>query len=274
MKIISDVLPVEGPSPPITNDMVRKAVCKMIPEKAAGPSGVVSEMIKASGGAGIELIRDLINAIIAQNCIPSNWQYSYIVNLYKGKGDALVRGYYRGLKLMDHLKKTVESVVKALIRRNINIDEMRSGFMPGRCTTDAIFILCQLQEKYMAVNKQLFLAFVDLEKAFDRVPRKIIWWAMRKLGVEEWLARMVQVMYVGVKSIVKVGDGCSKEFGVDVGVHQGSVLSPLLFIIVIEAVSMGFRIGSPWKLLYADDLIIISEALECLVSRLEKWLRD
>ena len=53
----------------------------MIPGKAAGPSGVVSEMIKASGDAGIELIRDLINAIIAQNCIPSYWQYSYIVNL-------------------------------------------------------------------------------------------------------------------------------------------------------------------------------------------------
>ena len=49
---------------------------------------------------------------------------------------------------------------------------------------------------------------------------------MRKLGVEKWLVRMVQVMYVGVKSMVKVGDGCSKEFVVDVGAHQGSVLSP------------------------------------------------
>ena len=125
---LSDVLPVEGPNPPITNDMVRKAVSKMIPGKAAGPSGVVSEMIKASGGAGIELIRDLINAIIAQNCIPSDWQYNYIVNLYKGKDDVLVRGNYRSLQLMDHLMKTVERVVEALIR-NINIDEMQNGFM-------------------------------------------------------------------------------------------------------------------------------------------------
>ena len=161
-----------------------------------------------------------------------------------------------GLKMMDHVMKSIERVVKALIRRNINIDEMQFGFMPGRCTTDTIFILGQLQENYMAANKPLFLAFVDLEKAFDRVPRKIIWWTMRKLGVEEWLVRMVQIMYVDVKSMVKVGDGCSKEFGVDVGVHQGSVLSPLFFIIVIEAVSMGFRIGSPWELLYADDLVI------------------
>ena len=153
---LSDILPIESPSPPIINDMVRKAVCKMILGKAAGPSGAVSKMIKGSGGAGIELTRDHINAIIAQNRIPSDWQYSYIVNLYKGKGDALIRGNYRGLKLMDHVMKTVERVVEALIRRNINIDEMQCGFMPERCTTDAIFILRQLQKKYMAANKPCF----------------------------------------------------------------------------------------------------------------------
>ena len=86
---------------------------------------------------------------------------------------------------MDHVMKTVERLVEALIKRNINIDEMQCGFMPGCCTTDAIFILGQLQEKYMAANKPLFVAFVDPEKAFDRVPRKIIWWAVRKLGVKD-----------------------------------------------------------------------------------------
>ena len=96
---------------------------------------------------------------------------------------------------------------------------------------------------------------------------------MRKLGVKDWLVHMLQVTYVCVKSMIKVGDGFSKKFGVDVGVHQGSVLSPLFFIIVIEAVSMRLRIGFPWELLYADDSVITSETLKNLVSRLEKWFR-
>ena len=62
--------------------------------------------------------------------------------------------------------------------------------------------------------------------AFDRVPRKVIWWALRKLGVEEWIVRLVQGMYAYARSGVRVGKGFSKEFEVKVGVHQGSVFSP------------------------------------------------
>ena len=81
------------------------------------------------------------------------------------------------------------------------------------------------------------MAFVDLEKAFDRVPWKVIWQALRKLGVEEWIVRLVQGMYANARSCVHVGEGYSEEFEVKVGVHQGSVLSPLFFIIVLEALS-------------------------------------
>ncbi|XP_057298413.1 uncharacterized protein LOC130629284 [Hydractinia symbiolongicarpus] len=94
---------------------------------------------------------------------------------------------------------------------------------------------------------------------------------MRKLGVDEWLVTMVQSMYSNARSRVRINDSLSDEFSVNVGVHQGSVLSPLLFILVLEALSMEFRTGCPWELLYADDLVLIAESMEELVEKFEKW---
>ena len=145
--------------------------------------------------------------------------------------------FYKYMQVM----KILERIVDSLIRQLVSIDNSQFGFVPGRGTTDAIFVVSQLQEKYLVANKRLYMAFVDLEKAFDRVPRKVIWWALRKLDVEEWIVRLVQGMYANARSRVRVGEGYSEEFEVKVGVHQGSVLSPLLFIIVLEALSREFR---------------------------------
>ena len=121
---------------------------------------------------------------------------------------------------------------------------------------------------HLAANKPLYMAFIDMEKAFDHVPRDVIWWAMRKLGMDEWLVHLIQSIYKEVRSRVRVGDGYSWEFGVGVGVHQGSVFSPLLFIIVLEALSREFLTGCPWELLYADNLIT-AESMEKLLVKMQ-----
>ena len=72
---------------------------------------------------------------------------------------------------------------------------MQFGFIPGRDTTDEIFILHLLQEKHLGKHKLLYFAFVDLQKAFDRVPRKVLWWSTRRVGVEEWVILAVKAMY-------------------------------------------------------------------------------
>ena len=138
--------------------------------------------------------------------------------------------------------KRLVTIVDGLIRQLVSIDNSQFGFVPGRGTTDAIFVVRQLQEKYLAANKRLYMASVDLEKAFDRVPRKVIWWVL-----EEWIVRLVQGMYANARSHVRVGEGYSEEFEVKVGVHQGSVLSPLLFIIVHEAYHQSSTLGSPGR---------------------------
>ena len=128
-----------------------------------------------------------------------------------------------------------------------------------------------LQERYRGKHRKLWWAFVDLEKAFDRVPRKVVEWAMRKLGVEEWLVRAVMATCKHARTRVRSYDGSVSEwFGVNVGVHQGSVLSPLLFIIVMEAVTHSVREGLPWEMLYADDMVLVGKYEEELKEKMRK----
>ena len=263
--------PKEGPPVWIVREWVVKALGKMKKGKAAGPSGVVVEMLRAAGDAAVDLLHSLANEIVKAGRMPSDWGVSTIINCYKGKGDSKERGNYRGLKLLDQCMKVFERIVEGLVRDQVDIDEMQYGFRQGRGTTDAIFIVRQLQEKYLNKQKRIYFAFIDLEKAFDRVPRKVLWWAMRTLGVEDWLIRVVQVMYQDVKSKVRVEGSYSEEFPVEVGVHQGSILSPLLFIIVMEAISRNSRLGCPWELLYADDIVLIATDIEELERQIRAW---
>ena len=113
---------------------------------------------------------------------------------------------------------------------------MQFGFMPWKGTTDANFTVRQIQKKYGCKGKKLYFAFEDLEKAFDRVPREVTRWALRT-GVDEWLVKAVMAMYEGAQTVVRTTEGDSKAFNVKVGLHQGSVFSPLLFVIVMEMIS-------------------------------------
>ena len=140
--------------------------------------------------------------------------------------------------------------------------------MPGN---DAIFIVRQMQERHQEKSVKMQYAFVDLEKAFDRVPRDVVRWALRKLGVDEWLVKAVMAMYVGAKTVVKTQDEPSDELEVKVGLHQGSVLSPLLFVSAMEVITQQVRTGLPWELLYADDLVLIGSNEQELKEKISKW---
>ena len=112
--------------------------------------------------------------------MPEEWKTSVVVPIFKGKGDAMDCGAYRGIKLLEHAMKIMERVLENRIRGLIMIDDMQFGFMPGKGTTHALFILRRVQEEFRGREHKLYMCFVDLEKAFDRVPRKVMEWALRK----------------------------------------------------------------------------------------------
>jgi len=225
-------------------------------------------MIQAAGDTGTQWLLHLCTGIVKEGCIPEDWKSSVVLPIYKGKGDPMECGSYRGIKLPEHATKVVERIFEHRIRQQIVIDDMQFGFMKGKGTTDANFMSRQMQENFRVKGKKLYFGCVDLEKAFDRVPREVSSWAVRKLGVEEWLVSAVMSMYAGAKTVVRIVYGNSKGFEVKVGMHQGSALSPLLFMIVMEAIFREFRVALPWELLYADDLAVIAETEEELIRDL------
>ena len=78
--------------------------------------------------------------------------------------------------------KVIERIFQRRLRKVVELDEMQMGFIPGRGTMDAIFITRQLMEKYEMAGRNLYMVFVDLEKAFDIVSKEVMWWLLRRKG--------------------------------------------------------------------------------------------
>ena len=117
----------------------------------------------------------------------------------------------------------------------------------------------------------MYMCFVDLEKVFDRVPRRVMEWDMKKKGLPEILVKAVMSLYEGAETKVRVGYGLWEEFSVEVGVQQGSVLSPLLFAMVIDEVTENARKRWMKQMLYADDLVLMGKTMEELRENFDEW---
>ena len=147
------------------------------------------------------------------------------------------------------------------------INEIPFSFVPGRGTTDTIFFVCQLQGMYIVSKKPLYLAFVDIEKAFKCAKEGPM------VGLKEsWGQVMVCAGYQG--HVLQGPESCAGQWLVQWGVshvHNGSDLSPLLFILGLEALSWVFHTSVPWELLYADNLVLIVDTQEEFICKFKVW---
>ncbi|EYC32664.1 hypothetical protein Y032_0002g1031 [Ancylostoma ceylanicum] len=176
----------------------------------------------------------------------------------------------RGQLLMDY-GKVFEHVLDRRIRDIVSLSTNQCGFVAKCGTTNAIHAARLLIEKHREKQKALHVAFLDLKKAFDRVPHELIWYALGKHAIPEELIEWVRILYARPRSQVQAPAGTSAEFPITVGVHQGSALSPLLFILVIDAVTRDLQKPAPWTLLYADDVMIAAEDKYELERQTQAW---
>ncbi|XGW10231.1 hypothetical protein V3C99_012037 [Haemonchus contortus] len=197
----------------------------------------ITAMKRMKSGKATGWLTDFFNQVVAEKKVPESWQQSTTIPIWKKKGSPGDCACYRPIRLLSHSMKIFERIVDSRIRDIVEL------------TTNQC----------------------DLEKAFDRVPRDVIWYALRQHGVPEELIEWVRILYTSPKSRVQTAAGTSTDFPISVGVHQGSALSPLLFVVVMDAITKDLQKPAPWTLLYADDVMLASEDKSELESQVQTW---
>ncbi|KAK3518785.1 hypothetical protein QTP70_012733 [Hemibagrus guttatus] len=180
---------------------------------------------------------------------------------------------YRLARQRDRDGKDVQQKVDKIRKDEVRkaLKRMKSGKAVGPDDIPVEVWKC-LGEAAVEFLTSLFNRVLEnLEKAYDRVPREELWYCMRKSGVAEKYVRVVQDMYERSRTVVRCAVGQTEEFKVEVGLHQGSALSPFLFAIVMDQLSEEVRQESPWTMMFADDIVICSESREQVEENLERW---
>ena len=270
--VFGDGVPNEGLIPAINRKEAEVALKGMKNGKAMGPDGIPVEVWKSLGEEGVDMLLDLLQKIFEQEKMPEEWRDSVIVPIFKEKGDIQDCGNYRGIKMISHTMKIWERIIGRRLREETSIEE-QFGFMPGRGTTDAIVAATQVIEKHREMQKALHLVFIDLEKAYDRVPRQEVGMCLREQGVPEKYVRLLKDTYEDARTQVKTSIGLTGKITVRVRLHQGSSLSPYLFDMILDVMSGASKSSPPWCMLFADDIVLCSTRRDHVERKLEEWRR-
>ena len=255
----------------ISKEEMRENLQRMKNGKAVGPDDIPVEVWKCLGESALKLLTKLYNRTMESERMPEEWRDSVLIPIFKNKGDVQSCSNYIGIQLIGHTMKLWERIIERRLRRDLPFSNQQYGSMPGKSTTDALFALRVLMEKYREGQKELHCVFVDLEKAYDKVPREEVWYCMRKSGLAETYVRIVQDMYDDSTTAVRCAVGVPEGFEVKVGLHQGSALSPCLFAMVMDRMTDDIREEAPWTMMFADDIVICSESKEQVEEKLESW---
>ena len=270
---------------PISKEEVEFAIRKLKNGKSAGPDGLIGELFKYGGRNVVEFFVIFFNALFDKGIYPDNWSEAVIIPLFK-KGDVNKPGNYRGISLCDISSKIYSSIINNRLQKWVEINnftgEYQAGFKKNYSTIDQMFTLLAIVQKQFSLNRKLYVAFIDFEKAFDSISRKLRWPILQKNGITGKMFQCIRSMYNNVKARVRVGNKFTGYIICTQGVKQGDACSPVLFSLFINELALEIiengrhgAILSPditelFILLLADDIVLLSETPVGLQTQLNK----
>ena len=261
-------LPINCDRP--TEEEIREAIKMLRNGKAAGSDEIPAEAIKADLDTAVSVLHSLFGKIWEEGKVPAEWREGLIIKLPK-KGDLRECSNYRGIMLLSVPGKVFNRILLERIKEAVDpkLRDQQAGFRRNRSCADQIATLRIIVEQTSEWNSPLYINFIDYEKAFDSVDRETLWKLLRHYGIPEKITSLIKCIYKDMNCKVNHAGQLSESFEVKTGVRQGCLLSPFLFLLVIDWImkttTEGRNNGIQWTLTtqlddldFADDLALLS----------------
>ena len=255
-----------------TKAEIKKPIMTLRNGKAAGPDEIPAEAIKADMETATvtNMLHSLFSKIWEKEEVPAQWKEGIVIKLPK-KGDLGDYNNYRGIMLLSEPGKVLNRVLLERMKEAVDpkLRDQQAGFRRNRSCADQIASLRIMVEQSLEWNSPLYINFIDYEKAFDSVDRETLWKLLRHYEVPEKIIALICCTYQDMSCKIAHARQLSESFEVKTGVRQGCLLSPFLFLVVIDGIikttTTGRNNGIQWTLWtqlddldFADDLALLS----------------
>ena len=241
-------------------------------------------------GQSKRFLLELFNSCFTTSKVPSTWYKGIINPIPKcSTKDPRDPVSYRGITLACSMYKLYCSVLNSRLNiwseTNGMVEDEQNGFRKGRSTLEHLSSLTTIIETRKSASISTFVSFVDFSKAYDRVPRDLLWLKLEKMGLNGNLLNSLQSIYQQVQCWVRVHGSLTKFFNVGTGLKQGCLLSPILFnlylndfICGIKEAGLGITVEGEKVaiLVYADDIVLMAENeqdLQQMLNMLHEWCK-
>ena len=267
----------------ITEKEVRDSLKLLKNKKAIGLDQISNEMLKYTQHKMISLLTKTFNTILISRKYPTRWCEGFIHPIFKA-GNIESPENYRGITILSCLAKLFNNIINRRIEEFLTkhglIDQRQIGFKKEARTSDHMFILRSLIEKYTKKGKNLYTCFIDFKKAFDLLDHTALLYKLNRIGIKGNIYYLLKDMYMAkkIRLRVRTKDKFSNEFTSVVGVSQGDPVSPNLFKIFIndmfentsENEAPTLKNVNIKFLLYADDVVVLANSPENLQKYMDE----